>query len=112
MEHPIRQSSTKAFLFLGLQVIVLHTLSANCHERIFIDRNFKLPWFLTLLEFVFNAALAGGWRLAKGNFTLSRGFSTDHLYCAVVSLHIIAQHCTGTVLQRMSSFLCGTALYC
>jgi hypothetical protein len=41
-----------------LQVIFFHTLSANCHERVFYG-DFKFPLFLTMIEFFSNACIAG-----------------------------------------------------
>lgn len=51
---------TAEMIFPGvyMQVILFHTLSANCHERVFYG-DFKFPLFLTMIEFFSNACIAG-----------------------------------------------------
>ena len=60
---------------------MFHTLSANCHERIFVA-DFKYPLFLTMIEFFFYACIAGIKRSLHGT-PLWSGFVRDHLTCAI-----------------------------
>lgn len=78
---------------------MLHTLSANCHERIFVDGTFKLPWFLTMIEFISNAFLSGTKRAIAGTPLLS-GFCWDHLVCAVFMC--VTHGCSNVTLLHLN----------
>lgn len=99
-----KASSGASFAWLATQTILLHTLSAHCHERILVDSSFNMPWFLTMLIASFNAMIAGVSRLRRPSPFFS-GFVRAHAWCALSNC---VTHGTSTIAFMHLNYTTGT----
>lgn len=68
-------------LVLSVSVVFWHVVSANCHERMFVH-GLSLPYFITTIEFAFNALVALAERVRMRR-RLSAGFVKEHFFVAL-----------------------------